>query len=145
MTPLGMTILWAVLLVAFTVIEAVTVQVVSIWFALGALAGLICNLCSLEVWVQVTVFIGVTFIALIFTRPLVRRFMKGGVQKTNADRAIGAEGIVLERIDNLGAKGQVKIQGSVWTARSSNGSIIEADEIVVVDQIEGVKLLVSKK
>lgn len=67
------------------------------------------------------------------------------IQHTNADRCIGGEAVVLERIDNISETGSVKIDGKVWTARSSSGDIVESGEIVRVDKIDGVKLLVSKK
>ncbi|MBR3738003.1 MAG: NfeD family protein, partial [Eubacterium sp.] len=64
-------------------------------------------------------------------------------QKTNADRCIGEDAVVCEEINNLEAKGQVKVDGKIWSARSSDGSIIPTDTIVTVEKIDGVKLIVK--
>lgn len=89
-----MLILWIALLIAFIVVEAVTVQLVTIWFAVGAAAALISELCSAPVWLQWVIFAAVSLVALAVTRPLVKKFSKKRVQPTNADRYIGLEGIV---------------------------------------------------
>ena len=112
-----MLILWIALLIAFIVVEAATVQLVTIWFAVGAAAALISELCSAPVWLQWVIF---------------------------ADRYIGLEGIVEETVDNTEGTGIVKVEGSTWTARSSDGSRIEKGSNITVDRIDGVKLMVSK-
>ena len=56
---------------------------------------------------------------------------------------IGAEGVVTEAIDNRAAQGQIKVQGSVWTARTEDGPPIPKDAVVRVLRIEGVKLIVA--
>lgn len=135
--------IWAGLLLLFLVLEAVTVQLVSIWFALGALGALIATLCGAGAAVQVAVFAAVSLGALILTRPLVRKFTSRKAQSTNADRNIGATAIVLEAIDNVQGAGQVQVNGMVWTARSVSGQLIPKDALVTVERIEGVKLIVS--
>lgn len=70
---------------------------------------------------------------------------KGKIQPTNADRCIGETGVVEEAIDNTYDKGLVKVKGSVWTARSEHNELIDRGTLVVVKQIEGVKVIVSKK
>ena len=69
--------------------------------------------------------------------------MASSRQATNADRVIGAEGVVIEAVDNLNAKGQVKVNGSIWTARAQDDTIIPPSTLVRVDRIEGVKLIVT--
>ena len=86
-----MLILWIALLIAFIVVEAATVQLVTIWFAVGAAAALISELCSAPVWLQWVIFAAVSLVALAVTRPLVKKFSKKRVQPTNADRYIGLE------------------------------------------------------
>lgn len=137
-----MYIIWAAAIVLFAVLEGVTAQLVSIWFVLGAVAGLISAFCSAPVILQVIIFIAVTVIALIATRPLVKKFINTKAEKTNADRCIGSEAMVIEEINNLIPTGQVKINGAVWSARSADGAVIPKDTIVTVDKIEGVKLIV---
>ena len=140
----AMMIFWIVLLVVLIIVEAVTAQLVTIWFAAGAAAALIAELCGLQQWLQWVIFIAVSAVALIVTRPLVRKVTKKAVQPTNADRCIGQTAVVTEDIDNIEGKGQVHVNGVTWTARSSDGSVFRKDERVIVEKIEGVKLVVKK-
>ena len=135
---------WLVLVVALVVIEAVTVQLVTIWFAIGAIAALVASAFELEIWLQILIFVGVSAIALIVTRPFVKRFTHASKEPTNADRCIGKSAVVVEAIDNIHGKGAVTVGGLQWTARTTDGSIIEKDEIVTVESIEGAKLIVKK-
>ncbi len=139
----AMMIFWIVLLVVLIIVEAVTAQLVTIWFAAGAAAALIAELCGLQQWLQWVIFIAVSAIALIATRPLVRKVTKKTVQPTNADRCIGQTAVVTEDIDNVEGKGQVHVNGVTWTARSSDGTVFRKDERVTVEKIEGVKLIVK--
>lgn len=138
-------IVWAVLVVAFLVIEAASVQLMSIWFAVGALGALIANFCGANIAVQVVIFILVSILCLVLTRPFVKKFVKVRQVKTNADRLIGQEALVTDDINNIQQTGLVKISGSVWTARSSENEEIPAGTIVEVEKIEGVKMFVHKK
>ena len=138
-----MTIIWSGLAVLFLVIEAVTVGLASIWFALGAVCALIAALLGAPVWLQVLWFILISAATLVITRPLVKKYVNGKRQATNADRVIGRSCMVTERIDNLGATGTVTVDGKVWTARSLDGTVIEAGSTVVVKDIQGVKLMVA--
>ena len=139
----AMMIFWIVLLVVLIIVEAVTAQLVTIWFAAGAAAALVAELCGLQQWLQWVIFIAVSAIALVATRPLVRKVTNKTVQPTNADRCIGQTAVVTEDIDNIEGKGQVHVNGVTWTARSSDGSVFRKDERVTVEKIEGVKLIVK--
>lgn len=141
---MNMLVFWAVAIVVFGILEAITAQLVSIWFVIGSVGALIAAVCNAPIWIQVVIFIVISVLALLLTKPLVKKYIKPKMQKTNADRCIGSEGIVLEEINNLAATGQVKVNGNVWTARASNGEIIPVDTVVIIDKIEGVKLLVTK-
>lgn len=140
-----LTVIWVVLLIVFLVLEAVSVQLVSAWFAVGALAALIANLCGLNVVWQIVLFLAVSAICLVATRPLVKKLTAAKIQKTNADRCIGAEAVVIEEINNLEPTGQVKAVGNVWTARSADNSVIPKGAVVIVERMEGVKLIVRNK
>lgn len=133
---------WAVMLVAFIVIEAVTAQLVTIWFAVGSLASLIAQMLGAEVWLQWVIFVSVSAVILAATRPLVKKFTKTKVQPTNADRCIGQTAVVTEKIDNIAGKGAVKVGGIMWTARSETGDVIDENKEVTVTKIDGVKLIV---
>lgn len=139
-----MVLVWIGALIAFIVIEALTVQMLTVWFALGSLAALIATLCSASVPVQIAVFAAVSLIALIVTRPFVKKFTGLKYSPTNADRYIGEKAIVTQTIDNIHETGCVKVKGTMWTARSADNSIIGEGETVTVEKIEGVKLIVEK-
>ncbi len=125
------------------VAELATVQLVSIWFAAGALMSLIFSLFNAPVWLQVVVFFAVSAVCLIITRPIVKKTVNDKKVPTNADMAIGKTGIVTETIDNIKGLGKVKVQGSLWSAKSSDGSVIDENERVRVLEIKGVKLVVE--
>lgn len=139
----SMLIFWIVLLILLIVVEAVTAQMVTIWFAAGAVGAIVAELLNAPLWLQWVVFIAVSAVALIVTRPLVKKLTKAKIQPTNADRCIGQTAVVTEEIDNIAGKGQVRINGTDWTARSADGSVIEKEEKVTVERIEGVKLIVK--
>ena len=138
----AMLIFWIVLLVVLIIVEAVTAQLVTIWFAAGAAAALVAERCGLEQWLQWRIFIAVSVIALIATRPLVRKATKSKIEPTNADRCIGKTAVVTEDINNIEGKGQVQVNGITWTARSADGTVFKKDERVTVEKIDGVKLIV---
>lgn len=138
-----MLIFWVVMLVVLLVVEAVTAQMVTIWFAAGALAALVAEILGAQVWLQWIVFVAVSAVTLVATRPLVRKLTRTKVQPTNADRCIGQTAIVVEDIDNIEGKGLVNVNGVVWTARSSDGTTFKKDERVTVERIDGVKLIVK--
>ncbi len=144
MPEISMLIFWVVLLVGLIVVEAVTAQIVTIWFAVGAVAAIVAELLGAQIWLQWVIFIAVSVVALVATRPLVRKLTKTKVQPTNADRCIGKVAVVTEEIDNISAKGQVSVNGTVWTARSADGSVIPKDEKVKIEKIEGVKVIVNR-
>lgn len=139
-----MYIVWPALFVALIIIEIETLQLVSVWFAAGALASTIVVLCNGPLWLQFTVFIVVSVALLIASRPIVKKALKMGIQPTNADLDIGKTATVIERINNTAGTGRATLSGVDWTAVSEDGSIIEKDEIVTVKAIEGAKLIVAK-
>lgn len=142
---MSMNSLWLVLLVAFLVFEAISVAITSIWFAVGALAALICSLLGGPLWLQIVLFFLVSILSLILTKPLVKKYVNSAAVSTNFDRIIGMDAVVTDEINNLKARGAVLVDGKTWTARSSDESVIEKDSIVKVVKIDGVKLIVSKK
>lgn len=143
MADVKMYVVWAALIVAFCVLEGITAQLVSIWFVIGAIAALIAQLCGASLIIQIVVFIAVSIVALLVTRPIVKKKLNTKTEKTNADRCIGMQGVVTEDIDNLAPSGQVKVDGKVWTARSSAGENIPEGAVVTVEKIDGVKLIVK--
>lgn len=138
-------ILWLIILVFFALLEAATVNLVSVWFAGGALITLLFSLFSDSLLAQCIVFVAFSVLCLALVRPLVKNHFTPHLHPTNADRFIGMDAIVTEAIDNLSATGQVKVSGQVWSARSDTDTPIPAGTTVTVLQIEGVKVIVQAK
>lgn len=144
MPEYAMLIFWVVLLILLIVVEGITAQMVTIWFAAGAVGAIVAERLGAQMWLQWVVFVAVSVITLILTRPIAKKLTKTNAQPTNADRCIGKIARVTETINNIESKGQVSVDGAIWTARSSDGSVIEKDEQVTVEKIDGVKLIVNK-
>lgn len=137
---------WLVVMVLMLIVEAAVPGLVSIWFAVGALAALFSALFGAPVWLQLLWFAAVSVLCLWLTRPLVKKYVNSRVQPTNADALIGRDAVVTESIDNVQSLGAVKIHGQVWTARSADDALgFSEGEVVRVRAIEGVKLIVEKK
>lgn len=136
-------VVWLVITVVLAVIEAVTVGLVTIWFAAGAFVALLAAVFGAQLWLQITLFIVSSVLLLIFTRPLVKKHLTSKLQPTNADMVIGKVCVVTEEIDNLMAKGAVSCMGKEWSARTVNGETVPAGAKVTVKEISGVKLVVS--
>jgi membrane protein implicated in regulation of membrane protease activity len=137
-------IIWLALLIGFVVVEAACpFHLVSIWFAAGSLISMIAALLNAPIWLQITLFLVVSGGLLALMMPLVRKFLRPKMVKTNVDAVIGSEGYVTADIDNLSATGQIRLGGMEWTARSTTGEKIPAGTLVKVDRIEGVKAFVT--
>ena len=141
----SITWIWLAGLVVFVVLEAVTYQIVSIWFALGAVGALIAKAAGADFTVQIIVFIAVSGICLLCLRPISKKLIKNKTEATNVDSLIGADAIVTADINNLLGTGEGKINGMTWTMRSADGSEIGEGETVTVEKVEGVKLIVKRK
>lgn len=137
-----MAIIWLVLVVAFVILEAATVQLISIWFAAGALAAMIVSLLGAELWLQVLVFFTVSIVLLALLWPLARRHLKAKVVATNADALVGKICKVTEDIDPLEG-GRVKVGDVTWSARSESGETISAGTQVEILKIQGAKVFVT--
>ncbi len=135
---------WLALLVLFIITEIATVQLTTVWFAGGALISMLLAAFGVKsITVQVIVFLAVSIVLLVATRPLVKKHINKKSLPTNADRSIGQSAVVTEEINNLEGKGAAKVNGVEWTARSENGDIIPAGATVTVIRIDGVKLIVK--
>lgn len=137
------TLLWLILLVVFLLLEAVTVSLVSLWFAGGCIVAAFASIFGVDLWVQTVLFFVVSFVLLAFLRPISRKYLSPKLQKTNLDAILGSTGLVTLGIDNVYSAGQVKLGAMEWSARSTSGDVIAVGTLVKVDRIEGVKLFVS--
>ena len=149
MTILGlhisMTIFWLIVMIGFLIAEALTVGLVGIWFAGGALVAVILSLFEVSPLMQVIVFFAVSIFLLVFTRKIFVEKLNTGKENTNVDALIGETGQVTMTINPMEV-GQVKLKGQVWSALADDSLLtIEEGTYVTVKAIEGVKLIVIPK
>lgn len=135
-------IVWLVLLVAFLVVEGITVGLVSSWFAGGALAALLVSLLGGQIWLQVAVFLVVSVALLCLLRPFVKKHLKPKLVATNADSLVGNICVVTEQVDAM--SGRVKVGDVTWSARTEDAQVIPAGTKVRILKIQGVKVFVEK-
>ncbi|WP_290770625.1 NfeD family protein [Anaerofustis sp.] len=141
----NMILIWLILLVAFVVVELMTTQLVSIWFAGGALISLILSFMDFGIIFQIVVFFVTSVVFLCITCPIYHKYIKRDIVPLNADSLIGTSAVVISKIDNKLGIGQVKVKGQVWSANSFTDEIIEENEEVKIKKIEGVHLIVQKE
>jgi len=136
---------WLAALVVFIVIEIVTMGLTTIWFAGGALIALLLALANTPMIVQAIVFLVVSMILLICTRPLAVKYFNQKREKTNVDSMIEKQAIVLKEINNLQETGKVSLGGMEWSARAyENDVIIPVGAVVEIKEVRGVKLIVKE-
>lgn len=134
---------WLVAVVLFGILEAATVNLVSIWFVGGALAAMVCALLGGGFGMQIAAFLVVSGVLLAALRPFVRKFVTPRKVATNADMALGRQAYLTETVDNLCGTGALKLDGKEWTVRSLSGQVLEQGTLVTVIKMEGVKLYVE--
>lgn len=135
--------IWLSLAVFFLIIESMTVEIISIYFTGGALVSMALSLLGVPLEWQILTFCVVSILLIIFTRPIVARYLKRNESKTNVDTLIGDVATVTKEI-LPDERGEVKIKGQYWLAVSANNDIIELGSKVSILAIEGAKLIVKK-
>ena len=136
--------LWVAVIIAALIVEAATLDLNAIWFALGGLGGLIVTSVGGSLHVQLVVFVVISAVLIFLVRPFARRVLRPKGAATNADRIIGQEALVTQPINNTLSQGEIKVFGQIWTARAADGGEIPAGSLVRVREIVGVKAIVEK-
>lgn len=137
-------IYWLIAFVILVGVEVTTMALTTIWFAGGALVSFILALCGVGVEVQLSVFFIVSCVLLFCTRPFALKYVNKKTVKTNAESLIGKKARITIAVDNDLSVGAAVVNGQEWTARSVDGSKLEAGDMVKIEEIRGVKLIVSK-
>lgn len=139
---MSMTLMWLIIFLILIIIEATTVNLVSVWFAIGALVSTFVSLAIDDTMIQLIVFVLVSTISLLLTKKFVNKIKDREVSPTNLDRIIGSTGIVTEDINPYDI-GEVKVDGKRWSAISKEE--IKSGSKVEILAIDGVKLQVKLK
>lgn len=137
------TIIWLVITVLALIIEGSTAGLTTIWFAFAGGVSFVLSLFGANVYTQIIVFFVVSILLLVLTRPLIAKKLVKQTEKTNADKIIGEKALVIEEINEFAGTGQIKISGSVWSAKSKD--VIAKDEKVIIKDIKGVHAIVERE
>jgi len=137
--------IWLGIFVLSVIIEAVEPDLVSIWFAAGALLAIILSIIpGVPFWVEIIVFLVVSFVLIFAIRPLAKKYLYKKEIKTNIEEKIGGKCVVIKAINEL-AHGEVKLNGVIWTAIARNKKeVFEEQSVVTIVDIDGNKLIVEK-
>ena len=145
LSPTMLNLIWLGLFIILIIIELFTVGLTTIWFAGGSLAALLANILGADIPIQVLVFLAVSCILHIFTRPWAVRHLNKKRVKTNYESEIGKVIKLTERVDNINQTGKSVVNGQEWTVRSKDdGEILEEGTLAKVVAVSGVKLIVEK-
>lgn len=138
-------VIWLIIAVFMLIIELATTNLVTIWFTIGALVAMVMDICGASTASQIITMAVISLVCfvlcMLLIRPKLESLRKKNMQRTNADRLIGREGTVIVPLNAMEGKGQVKVDGQIWSAKADS-DIAEGIK-VIIKSIEGVKLVVE--
>ena len=138
-------IYWLGMFVVLLLIEIATVELTTIWFAGGTLVAFLATYLGANLVIQIVLFLLVSILLLVFTRPIAIKYFNSERHRTNADRVIGQKVVVKECINSIQGSGKVEINGMEWSAKAEQQEEIQVGTVVVVKEIQGVKVIVEKE
>ncbi|MBE6554481.1 MAG: NfeD family protein [Ruminococcaceae bacterium] len=143
----GPAFFWLFVAIAAAITEGMTFGLVAIWFVPGALAAMLVSFFVEAVWVQVAVFLALSVLTLVLTKTVFKKHLPQHTStRMNADALIEDHGVVVEEINNLRETGSVKVNALIWTARSTDDSVIlPVGTLVTIKEISGVKLICAAR
>ena len=136
---------WVIVAAVTLVIEIISLGLSSIWFTGGAIVAAVIGYMHGPLWLQVVTFIVVSTLLLFLMRPLAKKKLAVGTEKTNTDSLIGRVEKIIVTVDNNAGTGMLKIGDVEWRAVSEDGSVIPAETLVKIEKIEGTKLFVKRE
>lgn len=137
-------ICWLIIFIVLLGIEIVTLGLTTIWFCIGAIAAFIATLFGAGYIVQAVLFVAVSMVSLVITRPIAVKYLNKDRIRTNVDEVIGKTVMITRRIADAQGIGEALLEGETWMACSADGMTVEAGDKAEVVKVEGVKLLVKK-
>lgn len=136
---------WLIGLAVLLLIEIVTLGLTTIWFAGGAFVAFIAAIIGLDLAAQMVLFVAVSLLLLIFTRPVAMKHLNKNRVKTNYEGLIGKVVKITKTVDNANQTGEACVNGQEWTVRSlQDDVVIEPGTKVKIVNIEGVRLIVTE-
>ena len=143
MSPWIMIVLWSLLIIITVIIEFETADLVTVWFTIGAAGALISAAFDASPLMQIGIFVVISIILLLLTKPLTKNLAQKNIVRTNADRVVGMIGTVTKEVvpDTIG---EVSVGNVLWRATSQSPHSFKVGEKVSIDAISGTKLIISK-
>ncbi len=136
---------WIAIIVIAIIVEAITDQLVSIWFVPAGIAATVMDFFSVDLVWQIIVFLVLSAIGIVVAKTLFAKCRRSSDSKTNIEAIIGERCVVTERIDNYAGCGQARVNGQIWSARGAyEDDTFEVGEVLNIVAIEGVKLICKK-
>lgn len=136
---------WGIAIIAFSLVEAVTAGLVSIWFAVGSAAALLAALLGANLWIQTGVFLIISAVCFVYVRKAAAKNLSARKNDTDLDRIVGAEVYITEEVNNKENSGKTRINDVEWRVKSGGGEVIPKGKAAIVEKIEGVSLIVKEK
>lgn len=137
---------WIILSFVLGGVEALTISFLALPFALGALVTALFCYFGASLNTQLFIFGGSSFLMLFVIQFTLKKYLtsrESASTLTNANALIGKEALVLSPISGSVKRGEVKIGGEVWTAITQSGTNFEKDDVVIIDKVDGAKVIVS--
>lgn len=135
--------IWLGIIIVAVIIEIITIDLVSVWFAAGGIVALVADLLGASQTIQIILFAIVTTLTIFITRPIAKKYLRTNIEKTNYDRVIGKHGLVTKTI-TADSKGEVKVMSTSWLATSIDNIVINQGEYCEIMAVEGAHLVVKK-
>ena len=135
--------IWVAIIVTSVIIELVTMEMVSLWTAIGGVCSLILAACDVREEFQLVVFFVISIALLLSLRKLALKYLfKNNNQKVGTERVIGTKTRLLSEITSDVA-GTIKINGVIWSATTDNGAPLAENTIVEIVELRGNKFIVK--
>jgi membrane protein implicated in regulation of membrane protease activity len=135
---------WVGIAVVLAVVELMSLDLVLLMFALGALGAAVAAGLGGPIWLALLVFAVVSTALLFLVRPpLVERLHAGPTLQTGHQNLVGRDALVIEPVDSR--SGRVKLASEVWSARTDGGESFDTGAEVHVIRIDGATAVVTGK
>lgn len=126
------------------ILEFVTNDIVSIWFAGGGLISMILAACGLQYYIHLPAFVAVSLALLFLFRKLVMKKLDNATIATNADAILGKDYMLLTAI-GFNEPGTIKVNDVIWNAvAKEEGIAIPEGTLVRIVDIKGNKYVVEE-
>ena len=133
---------WLGLAVVLAVVEMLSLDLVLLMFAVGALAAAAAAGLGAPIWITLPIFAIVSLLLLFLVRPsVVAKLHSGPTLQTGHANLVGATAVVVEPVD--ARQGRVQLRGELWSARTEHDTVLDTDAEVLVVRIDGATAVVT--